>query len=378
SDWATAPSAYLNRLPLQRAEQGTFPALKTYTKFSGTDRKEQDQMMHQLQTAVDCGVLYFLTQEEQYARYAADVLHTFVQAIRQIPLETKFYNAGWIYNKDHLREAREISAQLPIIYDFIQPWLLKDGRVYDLGQRSEVDFDLNTAEEVFRVYAELALTRGGTGTNWPILEASSLVGNALALRDSAERAHYLRFFLEENTERQDALPTIGAFYKKHGGSWPESLGYSQHVGGFLTYLFALLDHHDPNLNLVEQYPQVASALPEAYYLTYPGGRESILFGDGHREYHPMVDGYELAYHLGRREGNQELQQVFAALINHSVQKGGYTRFTLPEKRRYEASMYREPTKLLWFVAEIPGKAGEFPLPVTAVLRFAGITLQRNL
>ncbi|MEM9260125.1 MAG: hypothetical protein AAGA62_10800, partial [Bacteroidota bacterium] len=75
---------------------------------------------------------------------------------------------------------------------------------------------------------------------------------------------------------------------------------------------------------------------------------------------------------------QELQQVFAALINHSVQKGGYMRFTLPEKRRYEASMYREPTKLLWFEAEIPGKAGEYPLPVTAELPFAGITLQRNL
>lgn len=378
SDWATAPSAYLNRLPLVAVADEPFPSFKTYTEFGGSAGEEQDQMMHQLQTAVDCGVLYFLTQEEQYARYAADVLHTFVSAIHQMPLETGFFNAGWIYTEDHLREAREISAQLPIIYDFIQPWLLEDGRVYDLGQGSEVDFDLNTAEEVFRMYAELAITRGGTGTNWPILEASSLVGNALALRDPAERAHYLKFFLEVSTERQDALPKIGAFYAAHGGSWPESLGYSQHVGEFLTYLFTVLSHHDPKLKLVSQYPQVLAALPEAYYLTYPGGKETILFGDGHREYHPLLGGYEMAYHLGVREKNAELLEVFAPLINHSVNSGDYRRFAFPESRSYGAAMYREPIKLLWFEAEVPGDAGEYPLPVTAELPFAGITFQRNL
>lgn len=378
SVWATAPSVYLNRLPLVKVAGEPFPSFKTYTKFRGSDREEQDQMMHQLQTAVDCGVLYFLTQEAQYARYAADVLHTFVQALHQMPLSTEHYNAGWIYPEDHLREAREISAQLPIIYDFIQPWLLEDGRVYDLGQRSEVDFDLNTAEEVFRIYAELALTRGGTGTNWPILEAASLVGNALALSDPAERAFNLKFFLEVSTERQDALPTIGAFYNAHGGSWPESFGYSQHVGEYLTYLFGVLSHHDPSSSLVARYPQVVAALPEAYYFTYPGGKETILHGDGHREYNPMINGYEIAYHLGQRENRPELVETFGSLINHSVKSGDYERFAPPGQRTYPAAPYREPTKLLWFEPEVLAIAGDYPLPVTDELPFADITLQRNL
>lgn len=378
SDWATAPSVYLNRLPLVEVADESFPSFRTYTEFGGTDGEEQDRMMHQLQTAVDCGVLYFLTQEEQYARYAADVLHTFVSAIHQMPLDTESHNAGWVYTEDHLREAREISAQLPIIYDFIQPWLLKDGRVYDLGKRGEVAFDFDKAEDVFRGYAELAITRGGTGTNWPILEAASLVGNALALRDPTERAHYLKFFLEEDTRRQDALPTISAFYKEYGGSWPESFGYSQHVGEFLTYLFAVLSHHDPTSKLVDEYPQVMAALPEAYYFTYPGGEETILHGDGHREYHPMINGYEMAYHLGKRENRPELIETFGPLIKHSVQSGDYRRFKPPGRREYPASPYREPTKLLWFEPEVATSAGEYPLPVTDEMPFAGITLQRNL
>ena len=378
SDWATSPSAYLKRLPLVEGPAGSFPTFKTYTDFDGRDGEEQDQMMHQLQTAVDCGVLYFLTQEEQYARYAADVLHTFVQAIHQLPRETEFFNAGWVYTQDHLREAREISAQLPIIYDFIHPWLLADGQVYDLGKGTKTAFDFGLAEEVFRGYAELAINRGGTGTNWPILEAASLVGNALALSDPAERAHYLNYFLVEDTRRQDALPTISAFYKEYGGSWPESFGYSQHVGEFLTYLFTLLSHHQPESGLVGKYPEVVAALPEAYYFTYPGGKETILHGDGHREYHPMINGYEMAYHLGKREDRPELVQTFGQLIKHSVEEGGYERFFGARRRTYPASPYREPTKLLWFEPEITADAGQYPLPVTDELPFAGITLQRNL
>ncbi|SEQ09516.1 hypothetical protein SAMN05444359_105182 [Neolewinella agarilytica] len=378
--WEQDPEAYFRQLPFSAdpAEKQMIPPFKTYTSFSGADREEQDRMMHQLQTAVDCGVLYFLTEEERYARYAADVLHTFVQALTQMPLNTDHYNAGWIYTQDHLREAREIGAQLPLIYDFIQPWLEANGKVFDLGKGTEVAFDQTRATDVFRTYAELALTRGGTGHNWPILEAASLVGNALALPDPAERAHYLKFFLKEDTKRQDALPTIGAFYDAHGGSWPESFGYSQHVGEFLTYLFAVLSHHDPSSGLVGQYPQVVAALPEAYYFTYPGGKETILHGDGHRAYHPMIKGYEIAYHLGQREGRPELTRTFGPLINHSVQSGDYKRFAPPGQRTYPASPYREPVKLLWFEPEVPTQAGEYPLPVTDELPFAGITIQRNL
>lgn len=378
--WEADPGTYLRQLPLawESAEAGTVPPFRTYTSFGGQDREEQNRMAHQLQTAIDCGVLYFLTEEEHYARYAADVLHTFVQAIHQLPLSTDFSNAGWVYTEDHLREAREIGAQLPIIYDFVQPWLAAGGKVFDVGKKQAVTFDFATGEDVFRTYAKLAINRGIVDCNWPILEASSLVGNALALSDPAERANYLKNFLTESTPHQDALPKIGAFYTANGGTWPESFGYSQHVGEFLTYLFTLLSHHDPDAKLASQYAQVLAALPEAYYFTYPGGKETILHGDGHREYHPLLSGYELAYHLGQREGNPELLKIFGPLINHSVNSGDYQRFTLPESRDYGATMYREPTTLLWFAAEVPSQAGEYPLPVTAELPFAGITLQRNL
>lgn len=380
TSWERDPNAYFRQLPLvwKGVRPGSIPSFKTYTSFSGDDRDEQNVMAHQLQTAIDCGVLYFLTEDERYARYAADVLYTFVQATRKLPIETRHHNAGWIYLEDHLREAREIGAQIPIIYDFVQPWLIGGGKVYDLGKKERVVFDLAAAEEVFRTYADMVINRGIIDCNWPILEASSLVGNALALSVPAERAKYLKYFLTENTPRQDAMPKIGAFYTANGGSWPESFGYSQHVSGFLTYLFALMSHHDPTTKLVSKYPQVVAALPEAYYFTYPGGKKTILHGDGHREYHPMLAGYEIAYHLGLREDNPELLKVFGPLINHSVNSDDYRRFTLPEERSYSASMYREPTKLLWFAAEVPGQAGEYPLPVTAELPFAGITLQRNL
>ena len=48
----------------------------------------------------------------------------------------------------------------------------------------------------------------------------------------------------------------------------------------------LLTKYDPSLHLGLKYPQILEALPKPYYLTYPNKKETLLFGDGHRNYSP--------------------------------------------------------------------------------------------
>jgi hypothetical protein len=36
-----------------------------------------------LQTGIDCGILYFLTDKEEYAQIGADILNTIIEAFKQ-------------------------------------------------------------------------------------------------------------------------------------------------------------------------------------------------------------------------------------------------------------------------------------------------------
>ncbi len=373
------PEAYLRKMPLDWpvASPGKIPpfkVMKVVSKFVD----ERKILMHYLQTGVDAGILYFLTDDDRYAQYSADVLHTTIEGLGQLTPNDEGHNGGGLlYPDDHLREAREIGSVIPILYDFVYPFLAKGGQPYDVAQGKKVAFSIPGAEKVFKTYIRLALEHGIIDCNWPILESPSLVGNTLALDNATERNDFLQYYLTKNTPHQDALQKVGKFYETHGGNWPESTNYSGAVADFSTYLMTLLTKYDPSLHLGKTYPQIPLALTTPYYLTYPGQQELLLFGDGHRAYHTNYEAFEMAYYLGQLDNSWQLKNEFGALINSGIHNKTYNRAQL-SNRNYGAEIYNEPVRLLWFSPTIAGEVTDYPLPTTDQLPFAGIVLQRNL
>ena len=74
-------------------------------------------------------MFYYLTDDEKYGQCALDILNAFVQGVIQIPFPEEKGNHGWIYPEDHLYEVRIINAQVPIIYDFVAPFIKKGGKL---------------------------------------------------------------------------------------------------------------------------------------------------------------------------------------------------------------------------------------------------------
>ncbi len=374
----TDPKAYLSKMPINWAknENGTISPAFQIKKGRQENAEQRAALRHYLQTGIDCGVLYFLTDDPKYAQIGADILNNIIEGTAPIEPGKEIQNGGYLLFNDHLGEVREIGAQIPILYDFIYPFIAKGSLVYDITTDKKVSFQVENSQKVFRNYVKLALEHGIIDCNWPVLESPSLLGNTLALNDETERNNFLEYYLTKNTPNQDALLKVANFYQSNGGKWPESIGYSSAVASYSTYLMTLLTKMNPSLHLGNKYPQIPLALTTPYYLTYPNKDETILFGDGHRKFHTDYESFEMAYYLGTLENSDKLKKEFGALINSGINGKEYTRGKLG-KRGSSSEVYHDPLPLLWFVPTIEGEVKDYPLPATDELPFAGIVLQRN-
>ncbi|GIZ09513.1 heparinase II/III family protein [Flavobacterium sp. UMI-01] len=374
-----SPEDFLKQIPFDWSKQkaGNTPPLKRFEDSvdeNNTDRSLQNKF---LQIGIDCGVLYFLTDDKNYAQCAVDILNAYVEGLIQIQPSTEKGNGGWLYPTDHLREARIIGAQLPIIYDFVATYIDKNKKVFSIGSKKNTNFSVENAQKVFETYAKLAVEHGHTGSNWSVLESFSLVQNALALNDENLRKKYLDFYLVKGTEQQDALPDVAHKYKNEGDVYPETSQYSNGVAEFTTRMLLLLDHYNPNLHLGQKYYKIPFSLDRWNSIRYPNG-EIIRFGDGHREFEAPYDAYDMAYLLGKKEGIAKLTTKFGPLVTEGIQSKKYDRATVG-KRSGGISPYFTPLQLLW-LEDIKENydVNQTALPRTDQFTHAGVFLQRNL
>jgi hypothetical protein len=320
-------------------------------------------LMRYLQTGVDCGIAYYLTDDEKYARCALDILYTFTKGVLQAELSDWRSRGGWLFPDDGFREVREIGYKVPLIYDFVAPFIQKGGKPFDFAKNSKAGFPQTELQKVLHTYATITVHYGHTGSNHSILEAPSLVYNALAMDDETERNKWLSYFLSENTENQDALNVMAAIYKNEGDIWPETSQYLNAAGSILTRLMLVVNKYDPSLRLCEKYPNLLLSLPALDYLVYPNG-QLIRWGDGKRTGTPPFQSYEEAYLLGKMDGVEKITRKFAPLINSALKEGKYKRSGI--------------LAVLWFDDDYQSESDSVALPRTDRITHAGIFLQRNL
>ena len=356
-------------------DTGKFPAFIKQKR--GYPSEHRNILQGALQNGIDCGVLYYLTFDEQYAKCAADILHTVVQGLSNTEIDKTLKGRyGWIMPDDHLLESRIYAAQIPIIYDFVYGYLKSGNDVYDVYLDDFVEFDFDAAQTVFKTYAQLTLDVGLIDNNWPVLESPSLVHNALAIDDESIRKQYLSHYLFEDTKFQDSLTKVAKNYVKAGDIWPESLNYSMTVANWSLYLMTILDRIYP-LGLGEKFPNIASALLTYKQLQFPNN-EYPSFGDGDRRYKSSYPDLEIAHLSATLNKNQKLIDAFSNELKSGIASKAYNRGKLSHTYG-SASIYHSPLELLWSIADLGDKpVTEFVAPRTVNIPFAGIFIQRNL
>jgi hypothetical protein len=299
--------------------------------------------------ALDAAIIYWLNNDEKYAKFASDILDQWAKgAFYQEPIigpcRTGFLDMQTLGDAAH--------RPLILAYDFVKPFMKQKG------------YDLHYYETVFEKFASTLAFRGFWNNNWYAAESSTMVFAALSLEKKMKRDYYLRFFLEKDTINgscgQLALPSTVEKWLTPDGHWKEPGGYHNYpVSNLLISALALEKN---GYDVFSRFPALFKASYAMLKYSFPNLTVSAFGDTGRASQSP--ESLEIGL-IGAIKYNQpELPEMLASM--KKIIDGG--------KYKRERSGF---LGLLCFLPELPSVESTYSWPRSGTLDFARYFLQRN-
>ncbi|WP_282035746.1 InlB B-repeat-containing protein [Saccharicrinis aurantiacus] len=321
------------------------------------------------------GMVYYVSGEEKYAQFAADILWYYIEELANRSPHNTAMSGSDFY------DPRAGYAQFAIAYDFVVNFMKTTGtRVYQKSTGSTINYDHVKAQKaVYNIAMNALHEHGGNDTkygkmvsNHPILRAPGVLFSILCVDDDTERERMFNVFWntgtkEQNSFTQTILPMFGA-----QGVWPESTSYSfmQNV----TLILNLVDRLKPSMNVMNGNMHILDGNFLFDNLRLPN-RRFVRYGDSHRDIDKTPEIYRYTLNLAMRRGFEAYaQKAKVALRQGYDAKGGYD----PIVPITTFGNYRAFDQLFWGVdiPELSDSQIDFQKP-TVIIEHAGVALQRN-
>ncbi len=333
---------------------------------------DRDTHRELLNTAVECGILYFLTDDESYAQVAADILYNYNKLISvQNPLSFEFYQP----NFNHLIPARELFPRVAMAYDFVRKFIVNAGTtVYDKDSNTRVAFNFTTSQQAFEVMANNVIQVGGNNSNHPVLELPGALFSVLCMENDTTKANFFNTLL--NGAANSTQPGINWMLSRFSAEerlWPESAGYAKFTHAAFIKIMYAVDRYRPDLNIIANNQDLLESIFIYENFLYPNG-DTMAYGDIGRSFIEHAHIFESIMKIADNKGYTVLKDRAATTLKKIyAEKGGYT--PVIETDRLE---YTNPLQLLWGlnIDASVSDAGE-PKYGTVKATHAGVIMQRN-
>jgi hypothetical protein len=287
-----------------------------------------------LELAEKASFAYWLTGEERYAKFAADILWPwmlgtyYMQPILD-PGKSSGGPGGWApggilgyYDYEQIHD--ELGFTAAPAYDFLTDYLRQhpDAHLAATGKNST-----ELAGVVFKRFIDLGLVRGDKRGNWNVNGWNMMLRPILVLEpnrfyaDGHGREYYLQFYTTTSTQYHEALPDMLRVYDPVTGLWPESPGYAFGTIGTLLDHALLLRHQ--GLDVVKGNPTFnRAALAMLPWLD--ARANTVVFGDdrgGPADF--QVFERLLTYYTSL--GDTARMRQVAAVLQKGISTGAYRR-----------------------------------------------------
>ena len=297
-------------LPYMEDERGLYLINRETRQFewvhpSKSARIVEDINNEILGLAQTSAYVFWVTDEEKYAKFTFDIFDTYVKGLyyRNIPIDLSNSHIQTIVALTSFETIQERAAS-PIvsIYDIMFDYLQKKG-----------DIDIYTA--TLKKWADVLIKNGVPHNNWNLIEARNILNIALVLEDDDKyddkkgRQYYIDYVLNKDSERQWSINKLIAFgYDFETGIWAESPGYNQtgSFAGLISFFDTNFDYDLlPYMSVLEK-----AVLAQPQY-AFPNGYITA-FGDTRYRQAGVGGALELARNA-RKYGKKEQEETFTKL-----------------------------------------------------------------
>ena len=327
-----------------------------------------------LRLASEAGMLYYITENVQYAQLSADILAAYIDVLapRNERTATICGNAFL----DNRTSYSHFALAYDFIYDFLQQ---KNTKAYNLAQGKRIPFDNEKAQKALRNMIGNVLqeygkpdTHGERVSNHPILTAPGALFMILCVTDDTERERLFNVFWEKGTAHQNSFKNTILPLFSDQGLWPESLSY-----GFMPIIsmtLNIVDRVKPEMEVTKTSKHIFNGNFLYDYLRLPD-RRFVRYGDSKRNSDFTAKNYRYALHIAERRGYDDIKQkAQMALYQAYEAQGGYA----PKIKGGSPYDQYQHLQLFWGI-DIPKQSdsGIDFNKKTVIIEHAGIALQRN-
>ena len=318
-------------LGVSRSSADKTPVLIPYKE---TGHMVRQNNMEILKLAEKASFAYYITQEEKYAKFSADILWTWLLGTYYMepPLDPEKstkgpggYAPGGImgyYDYEVIHDDRQIP--MAIAYDFLHDYMNSHPHQH-LKTMDKTPTEV--AGVVFKRFIDIGLIRGGKKGNWNVNRYKNVLNSMLVLEsndfyeDGKGREYYIPLYTEKSSDYCAALPEIMDYYDKTTGLWPESPGYASGMIPLVLEMGVKL--YKSGVNTLAGNPIITkAALANLGWLDARGNL--VVFGDM-RGGPANISSFESLLTYATWEGDTETANQMATVIRKNITSGQYDR-----------------------------------------------------
>ena len=318
-------------LGIDRSSDDKSPVLVPYKESGHMVRINNNEI---LKLAEDASFAFWLTQEEKYAKFSADILWTWLLGTYYMnpPLDPEEstkgpggYEPGGImgyYDYEVIHDDGQISVA--VAFDFLHDYMNKNPhpQLDVIGKTST-----QLTGEVLKRFIEIGLIRGGRSGNWNVNRYKNIINSILVLEsndfyeDGKGKEFYIPYYTEIASDYHAPLPEIMDNYDKVTGLWPESPGYAS--GMIPTVLQMGMRLYKSGVNTMSENPMIQkAAMANMNWLDARGNL--VVFGDMRGGPFPF-NAFENLLTYYTWEGDDKNAVVMASIILKGIEAGQYDR-----------------------------------------------------
>lgn len=271
--------------------------------------------------ARDAAFLYWLEEEEQFAKFAFDIFDTYMMGMyyRSEPIDLLNGHIQTLVGMTCFQVIHESTLiEIAELYDFLHQYIEKNH-----PEKIE-KYDIT-----IKKWTDLVIKNGVPQNNWNLHQAKIILKAAMVLKDNEEyedgkgREYYIDFTLNQTSARQWSLLKFMDYgYDESNGVWAECPGYSigvtKDLAHFIQDFQNTFDH-----NILPYTPVMEKAVKMLPQYLFPNG-QIVAFGDSN--YGPIsTNAMDDMIRIAQKNGDDEMEGEFTAMYKLFDQDPGNAR-----------------------------------------------------